>query len=106
MKPRLIDAVRLDIVLVVINAVLDLRQDLAPENVGRILEDLVERRLERIDAIALGKRDDAARAEAGGTDLGIHIPGGVLRKPRGAGDDTKSRLVQNPTLEEFDWRDA
>ena len=62
-QARLVDPVRLDIVLVVVHAVLDLGQDLAAEDLGGVLQDLVERGFQRVDAVTLGQRDDAARAE-------------------------------------------
>ena len=104
-QARLVDAVGLDIVLEVINAVLDLRQDLAAEDLGGVLEDLVEGGFERVDAVALGERDDAAVAEAGGADLGVHVAGEMLGQARIARDDAEGGLVELAALVELDRRD-
>jgi len=63
MQALLVDTVGLDVILEVINPVLDLGQDFAPEDRRRVFQDLVERLLERLYAIALRQRFDAAAAE-------------------------------------------
>ena len=65
MQARLVDAVGLDVVLEVINPVLDLRQDLAAEDRGGVFQNLIERLLERLDAIALRQRLDRGGSRAG-----------------------------------------
>ena len=77
----------------------------APEDLGGVVEDLVECCLERIDPVAVGERDDPARAESGGADLGVHVAGQMLGEARVAGDDAECRLVELAGIVELDRRD-
>jgi hypothetical protein len=101
MEARLIDPVSLDIILEMIDAVLDLGQDLAPEDLGGVFQDLIEGFFERVDAVALGQGDDAARPQARSTNLGIEIARQMFGQARIAGDDLERRLVQLAALIEL-----
>ncbi|MFN8202041.1 MAG: hypothetical protein U0S48_05720 [Solirubrobacteraceae bacterium] len=65
MQLRLVDAVGLDVVLPAVHAVGDLRQQLGLDRRRALVEDGLERRLERVDAVALGELGDAPRSRRG-----------------------------------------
>ena len=103
-KPRLVDAVGLDIVLEMINTVLDLRQDLAAEDRRRVLQKLIEGLLQRIDAVALRQRLDPPASEPCRTLFGVEIALEMLRQPRIAHDDAEGRFIALPFLVQLDRR--
>ncbi len=104
MEPRLVDAIRFDVVLGAVNAVLDLRKNLAPEDFRRVGENLVEGRFQGIDAVVLRQRHKPPRAKPRRADLGIHVAGKVLGEARVPRDDAERRLVRLARLVELDRR--
>ena len=74
-----VDAIRFDVILEVINPVLDLRQDFAPEDRGGVFQNLIKSLFERLDAIALRQRFNPAAAEPRGALLGVEIAFEMLR---------------------------
>ena len=102
MHLRPFDAVILDIVLPAVDAVADLRQQLAADGLGAVLDHPVIRRFQRLDPVAFGHRHDPVAAEPGGADLGVEIAAQMLRQPRVAGDDLEHRLVDDAALVDLD----
>ena len=103
---RLVDAVVLGVVLPDVGAVGDLGQDLATVGLGRRVEDRVERRLDRVAAVALEQLAEPARAHQAGGALGVEVGGEAVGHARVAGHDPQRRPVGHAGVPQLDRRDG
>ena len=103
-QPRLVDTVVLGVVLPDIGSVRDLRQDLAPERLGRVVEDRLEARLDLLASVAIEQLCHPPRAHQASRALGIEVGGQRLGHPRVAGHDLERLLTGNALVPELDRR--
>ena len=84
-QPGLVDAVVLGVVLPDVLPHRDLREDLAPERLGRLVEDRVEAGLDGLRAVALEQLGHPAGAHQAGRALGVQVGGQRLGHPASCG---------------------
>ena len=103
---RIGDAIVLDIVLPVIVAVGDLRQQFTAERIAAGVEDRLEARFHNLAAEALEQFRHAACAHQAGLHLAVEIGGQRFGDARVAFDDGEHRIVADAGAVEFDRRNG